>query len=276
MGLTIHWELVFGGDMEAALAKVTQMRQKAMDMSFVEVSEVAHFVGAECDYQQHRSNGPKHDEDDAWVWLLIQAQGHDGVRIATDGRRLRKNEKSQDGCVWISPKPVEVIAFRTWPGEGCEGANFGLARHETSVWHNGKEYKVGKGGWSWGSFCKTQYANEHGVMNFVRCHTLVVAMLDYAKELEILKEVSDEGGYWEKRDLKALVEEVGRWDKFVAGFSEMLGAAVGKENLVSEIANHPQYEKLKELGMQHLNERGIAQLRELFEAVKQKAKEAEK
>ncbi len=110
-------------------------------------------------------------------------------------------------------------------------------------------------------------------MNFLRCHTLVVAMLDYAKELGILKEVSDEGDYWEKRDLKVLAEEVGRWDAFMAGFSAMLEKVVGKENLHSAIAESPRYERLKELGMQHLDERGLGQLREVFDMLKSKAEE---
>lgn len=76
-----------------------------------------------------------------------------------------------------------------------------------------------------------------------------------------------------KRDLKALAEEVGRWDVFIAGFSGMLEKAVGKENLHSAIAESPRYEELKELGMQHLDERVLGQLREVFDMLKSKAEE---
>ena len=42
-------------------------------------------------------------------------------------------------------------------------------------------------------------------------------MLDHAKELGILGSVSDEGDYWEKRDVKALAEDVGEWNEKIAG-----------------------------------------------------------
>ncbi len=44
---------------------------------------------------------------------------------------------------------------------------------------------------------------------------------------------------------------------------------------MSAIAQHPSYECLKEMGMQHLDEHGMGQLRVLFEAMKQKAEDAE-
>jgi hypothetical protein len=121
-------------------------------------------------------------KDNPWFWALIQAQGN--VTVKPDGTRLKKNERSTIGTCWISVKPIEAILFRTWPGEGCEEANFGLCRYPKRIAYNGRMIATRLGtGWHWGSFCKTQYANEKGVMNFLRCHTLVVATLDYAKEL---------------------------------------------------------------------------------------------
>jgi hypothetical protein len=52
-------------------------------------------------------------------------------------------------------------------------------------------------GWSWGLFCKTQYASNPdlgGVESFVCCPLSVIRLLDYARELGILGEVSNEGG----------------------------------------------------------------------------------
>ncbi len=273
MGLTIHYRLRFDGSPEEALTKISQLREKAMGMSFEEVSDVRHFTGADCNF-----NADKYDNNSAdseWRWALIQSNGRN-IRITSDGKRLKKNEKSSVGCYHISPQPIEIILFRTWPGEGCEEANFGLARYKRYIYFRGQKVLSGLGtGWHWVSFCKTQYANEKGLLNFLRCHTLVVAMLDCAKELGIMKSVDDEGKYWEKRDMKDLAEEVGRWDELIAGFSAMLGKAVGEQNLVSEIKNHPRYEKLKNIGMQHLNEHGVAQLKELFEADQKKAKEVD-
>ncbi len=263
MGLTIHWKLKFDGSKVDALSLVNQMRSKAMDMSFEEVSEVAHFAGQVCDYELMRG------KDNPWFWALIQTQGN--VTVKPDGTRLKKNENSSVGTCWISVKPIEAILFRTWPGEGCEEANFGLCRYPKSIAHNGQMIATRLGtGWHWHSFCKTQYANEKGVMNFLRCHTLVVAMLDHAKELEILEEVHDEGDYWEKRDLKALAEEVGRWDAFVAALAGVLKDVVGSADmqLQAPILERPDFEHLEMLGLQHLGNRGLVQLRELFDKVK--------
>ena len=48
--------------------------------------------------------------------------------------------------------------------------------------------------------------------NFLRCHLGLVSLLDYAKELEILKDVTDEGEFWQKRDVPALIKEIGEWN----------------------------------------------------------------
>jgi hypothetical protein len=46
-------------------------------------------------------------------------------------------------------------------------------------------------------------------------------MLDHAKELGILASVNDEGGFWQKRDIEALAQQIGEWN-------ESMGALVGK------------------------------------------------
>jgi hypothetical protein len=41
-------------------------------------------------------------------------------------------------------------------------------------------------------------------------------MLDHAKQLGILKSVSDEGDYWQGRDIEALARNVGEWNETLA------------------------------------------------------------
>lgn len=77
-----------------------------------------------------------------------------------------------------------------WAGPGCEPTNIGLVSKDGVHW-------VG------GTFTKTQYAKD-----FLRCHLLVIAILDYVKELGFLKEVYDEGGYWETRSIEKLAESI--------------------------------------------------------------------
>jgi hypothetical protein len=71
----------------------------------------------------------------------------------------------------------------------------------------GRRRRTGLGGWSWTSFCKTQYAAKPevgGVANFLKCHLAVIGLLDAAKAIGFAVEVVDEGDYWEQRDTGAL------------------------------------------------------------------------
>lgn len=162
MGLTIHYDLRFEGGVEDASKVMEQLRQSALDIPFKEVGEVFDLSGDACDYR-------KVSKDDPNKWFLIQV----GL-------------------------PQRVIGFRTYPGKGCEPANFGLCQRKGEDW------------WSWHSFCKTGYAGDPscgGIENFVRCHLSVVALLDAAKVLGVLEAVFDEGGFWDGRCVTDLAGE---------------------------------------------------------------------
>lgn len=224
MGLTIHYslELKRGGQAEARQI-VEQLRQKALDVPFKDLGDIVEVEGDRADFE-------KLDRNDPNLWLLVQA-----CRFVERGEQL------------IRVLPDQVIAFRTLPADGSEEANFGLATYPKTVELGGKQISTDLSDWCWSSFCKTQYASNPkvgGAENFVRAHLAVVALLDAAAELGILGEVGDEGGYWEKRDAKALAEEVNHWNTMIAGwagrFKDMLG-----EGAVSEIAKYPNFEHLE-------------------------------
>jgi len=224
MGLTIHYTLQNNGD-DAGQA-ISKLRDYAAELPFRELGSVIHLKDDACDWQ-------KRGNDDDLRWLLIQAQGH----------------VSQEPYHYSIPV-LELYAFSSWPGEGCEEANFGLARFPKTFETSQGIIETGLGkGWHWSSFCKTQYANEYGLDNFVKCHTLVVGMLDFAKHLNILAEVSDEGEYWEKRDIEALVKEIGEWDSFIAGMAGQLKDALADSktglSLYAPILERPDFEHLE-------------------------------
>ena len=105
-------------------------------------------------------------------------------------------------------------------------------------------------GWCWGSFCKTQYASNPecgGVANFLRCHLSVIRMLDHAKELGILRSVSDEGDFWEKRNIEDLSREVGQWNEAIAGWLGQLKDQLGPD-LLAAITKFPNFEHLEAKG----------------------------
>jgi len=230
MGLTIHYDLHSDTrSPKQARRLVEQLRTRAMDLPFKEVGEVVELSGDACDFQNYDRHHPLR-------WLLIQA----GQLVVRDDMHYR-----------VTPK--HIIAFSTDAGEGCEQANFGLGVYPLRI--SVEDPRTGRGsmlrtalkGWSWSSFCKTQYASRHGIENFLRCHLSVIKMLDHAAKLGILGSVKDEGGFWDKRDVKALAQEVGEWNEMMAGLVGQLKDEFGGD-FEAPITDYPDFEHLEAKG----------------------------
>ncbi len=242
MGLTIQYNLRAGTtSVKQVKELVSKLRQRALDLPFTEVGELVELNGPACNLERCGS-------DDPHRWLIIQA-GQWVDRPAPRG-----------GQYSYSVNPTHIIAFSTWPGQGCEQANFGLCRYPATIKVETETGRYGRSvmqtlrtklaGWRWGSFCKTQYGSNPecgGGENFLRCHLLVIRMLDHAKSLGMLEYVDDEGGFWEQRDPKALVEEVGQWnEKIAAEFGKLKDQLGG--NWKSPITEFPNFEHLEAKG----------------------------
>lgn len=212
MGLTIHYELGYGGQSpEEVLEK---LRQKALDMPVKEVSNrVIHLKKGEIAiYLSHRDKNEH-------TWALIQATAY-----------------VQVGNISIGVPPMEVYFFSVWPGEECEEANFGLARYPATITYGGRIIPTGiGGGWRWRSFCKTQYASNVSAEHFLKCHVSVCSLLKEAEKIGILKRVNDEGHFWEQWDYDALVREVAEWNSMLVEVIQKLKSAFGSENVVSPV-----------------------------------------
>lgn len=227
MGLTIHYQLE---SRTRSVAKVRQLierlRNKARDLPFKEVGELVDLSGDAADYDKAARGSPH-------GWLLIQA-----------GQYVEVNHRH------FHVPPLHVISFSTFPAEGSEPANFGLAVYPNTIDVQGKQARTGLSHWRWGSFCKTQYASNPelgGVENLLRAHLAVIKLLDYAAELGVLKDVSDEGNYWQQRNVEALAQTVGDWNTMIAGWAGRLKDAFG-DGVVSEIAGFPNFEHLEAQG----------------------------
>ena len=232
MGLTIHYQLKSDTKLtEEARGLVEELREYALGLPFKEIGNIVEFKGEEeCDFNSKTDN-------DNYRWLKIQSQ-----------RYIDTEPGCRAGVI-----PLHIIAFTTWPGEGCEAANFGLCCYPKSIERNGEKLPTKLGtGFSWRSFCKTQYASAPdcgGIKNFLKCHLTVISLLDYAESLGILKSVSDEGNYWKRRDIKVLAIEVGEYNNFVAAFSGALkdtieGSGEGAR-LEGAILKNPEFERLE-------------------------------
>ena len=239
MGLTIHYCLKSSTrSAKKARELVAHLRGRALDLPFAQVEDIIELNGEACDFDQC-------ERDDPHRWLLIQA-GQYIDRPAPGG-----------GAYSYSVAPKHVIAFETLPGDGCEAANFGLCRYPAQIevtdsnWpHRKRKLRTGLPGWTWSSFCKTQYASNSkcgGVENFLRCHLAVIKMLDHAKSLGILDDVSDEGDFWEDRDVRALAQQVGEWNEMIASSVGELKDLLGNE-FDSAITKFPDFEHLEAAG----------------------------
>jgi len=118
-----------------------------------------------------------------------------------------------------------------------------------------KRIRTNLAAWAGGGFCKTQYASRPdcgGVPNFLRSHLSVCRMLDYAKELGILKSVSDEGDFFDNRDIPALVNTIADWNAFIAtgvgAFDELIGSKA-----VAPIKEFPNFEHLEAQGQDQID-----------------------
>jgi hypothetical protein len=252
MGLTIHYNLSTGEkDTDKVKQMVKSLREACMDLPFKEVGELFEKMGKDvCDWT-------KYEKDDPLRWPLIQCVKHIDRPYPKEYPDSTVYSKISYGV-----SPIHVIGFTAWPGEECEESNFGLVKFPR--YRYTKEYgriEVPEyNRWSWSSFCKTQYANDPrcgGVENFLRCHLVVVAALEKAKALGFEIDVSDEGHYWEKRDIKALIKEIGEWDAMIAGMnfalSNALDSSKSKMKMVTAMDGRPDRERLEMLGFKNQN-----------------------
>ena len=243
MGLTIHYQLTTPLTEIADIRTLVEtMRQCARDLPFKEISDVVEFQGKDAAFE----NSSKGDE---FRWFKVQA-----------------GQYVQDGERHFEVTPSHIIGFSTWPGDGCEEANFGFCRYPASVacptrFGLKQRRATHLDGWRWSSFCKTQYASHPdcgGVENFLHCHLAVVKLLDFAKSTSLVTvKVNDEGGYWEDRNLEKLASEVGNWNEFIAAFAGSLkdAAATHGVQVESAIAGFQDFE--------HLEAKGLARLKGL-------------
>jgi hypothetical protein len=228
MGLTIHYSLTSSTrSTKQVHTVVEQLRQRALDLPFQSVSELVELGGEDCNWDALDYNDPNR-------WLLIQAS-----RFVSRG----------DHSYSVALK--HVVAFTAFPGDGCEPLNLGLCLFPGTIQIETpkglKRIRTNISGWSWSSFCKTQYASDPrcgGVENFLRCHLSVIRLLDHAQELGILDHAEDEGEYWEKRDIKALVAEVGSWNSMMASIVGRLKDELGGD-FVAPITDFPNFEHLE-------------------------------
>ena len=238
MGLTIHWSFKGPKTKAEAKAVIEKLRQRAMDLPFESVSAIVQFKGEAANFEN--------DPDGKHRWLKIQA---------------RETIWSKDGRTGWDVRPTEIIGFQIIVAPGSEPMEVFLATYPKTILiqdertRTPKRLRTNRTGWSGGGFTKTQYASRPdcgGVTNFLRAHLSVCRMLDRAKELGILESVSDEGDFFEKRDIPALVNEVGEWNSFIAAGVGAMDELVGTP-CIAPIKDYPDFEMLEAKGQDQID-----------------------
>lgn len=203
MGLTIHYTVEYDGTSKQLRKKLEKVRQACRDLPFEEVGEKVETVRITrdtikiWDWLQEKLSYPDNTQDDLNMRNLIMKKL--GV---TTWRMVELGEWKEEGNRhWKVVKPTTMVSLYLWPGEGCESAELNFQKI--------------RGKFRSKSFCKTQYAEQ-----FVKCHMLVVQLLDMMKAEGFEVDVYDEGQYWETRDMKVLAKNI---NESTAVISSVLG-----------------------------------------------------
>ena len=239
VGLTINWNFNFTGTAQDARGIIRTLKHQAQDLPFAHVSDIVELKGAEC---------------------KPGIYSHDDPRLDTlrDGRRMLEYDivliPNGKRCSQIDLYPKHVVGFYTEPGADCEVASFGLCRYPAEVEVQPRR-KIATGlgrGWHWSQCCKTQFASNPkvgGINNFLLCHLSVIALLDAAAATPGLAvEVDDEGEFWTKRNVPALVQEVTGMNEAMAAMFSNLQSSVGP-GLESSMQRFPNLDQLETAGI---------------------------
>jgi hypothetical protein len=175
--------------------------------------------------------------------------------------RVQINDPSHPRTMGVRhlPKDLPYLAaeaedgwfFRTWPGEGCETALFGLCKFPAQVSAEGHTVAFGwGGGWHFHSWCKTQYADVVSRAHFLKCHLGIISILDFFRAEGCRVQVRDGGDFWKSRRVETLTRHLERMHAIVAAVAGAVKDA-GESSagrFVAPIARHPQFERLEATG----------------------------
>ncbi len=288
MGLTIHYRIrSAAATADEARAQVARIQQLAGTLPFDQVDDaLVDLEGARCDFVARRdelSRGSPPQQ--ALLWLLIQASTsiafpwnrHIRLRVRPTrviGFGVLPGPGSESAEIGLAQYPAEIpvtyaprddrrfqetvrqgssttwqFSERKWR-RWCHSHALAGSSPDEARFQETRRVATGMAGWSWSSFCKTQYASDPasgGVANFLRCHIGLVTLLDQVGKLPGVRvRVNDEGRYgrscysddptvarpvytWHHGSYSpaALTKEVGVWNEFMAAAADALRDAAG-------------------------------------------------
>jgi hypothetical protein len=175
-----------------------------------------------------------------------QMKRNDPARPQTMGVR-----RSRSDLGYVSASAEDGWFFRTWPGEGCETAIFGLCRFPARVHIDGRTIAFGWGeGWHFHSGCKTQYADLVSRAHFLKCHLGIISILEFFQSAGCLVRVRDGGDFWKTRRVERLTRRLENMHAVVAAvagtFKDAADNLPGK--IIAPITRRADFERLEAEG----------------------------
>ena len=229
MGITIHYETEFRGGKKDLRAKLNEIADFARVIGFKETSPIY-----EMDYATDFNTPDQHtpiitdpdkpgevEIDGSYRWAKIQAEPRAPWITREDDFATRQRKQKIARKMQKNMHRYNGLVLNLWWGEGCEPTNLCFVR-------------TGKGMiWTGGAFTKTQYAKD-----FVKAHVSVCTLLKGMEKMGLIKEVSDEGDYYDTEDITQLTDASEENLKLIAAMvgtlKETLGDAVGGAGLNAE------------------------------------------
>ena len=227
MGLTIHYTLSVKQDLP--VGAIHEMAQRTADYARkIGCAEVSPLISAE------------ENPDEAPLFMRVGKPAEGRYRAVLPWRG------------WL---------VNVWPGAGCETATLGLCQYPKWIEQESQSVPTKlDSGWRFHSFCKTQYAGEHDWDSFLKCHLLVISLLDFWRGLGARVKVNDEGGYWKGRSVEKLRDELLGYDRLVAAVGGMFKDSDNGLSVQSPIFDYKNFERLEHEGWQEFGGR-LRQLR---------------
>jgi hypothetical protein len=190
----------------------------------------------------------------------------DGRVVEVDPIMTERSMLDRFGTAWLAvPHPTEPNSstgvaippeagwiFPVDFGADCEWVWLGLCRYPATVTVGGKKRTTKLGTrWQFAHSTKTQYASLRGWENFVRCHVGAINLVGEWRGLGGGVKITDEGGYWPRRNLGGLRQRLDQMNGIVAALAGAVKDATdddGRAPVVSPIFAHPQFERLEAEG----------------------------
>jgi len=206
MGLTIHYTIEFDGATEQLQGELEEVRHICLNLPFEKVGESVKTVNITEDIIRiydglsQKVNYPNNSQENlAMRDSILKELGTSTSQMVEFGEG----------------KPTTTVSLDLLPGEGCESMDLC--------------FQLRDGNFVCNSFCKTQYAEE-----FVKCHLLIIKLLDLLKDKGFEVDVVDEGEYWESRDMKVLAKNLNESTSGILAIGDMLKSGAEQLGMIVE------------------------------------------